>query len=60
MYRESSEVPECKRHKPMPIRDKDRVFLFKPAEKTGEALAQAFHGPYRVLEVEVNTAKIWF
>ena len=38
----------------------DRVFLFKPAEKTGEArkFARPFHGPFRVLEVDVNTARI--
>ena len=38
----------------------DRVFLFKPAEKTGEArkFARPFHGPFRVLELDTNTAKI--
>lgn len=31
----------------------ERVFLLKPAEKTGEArkLARPFHGPYRVMEL---------
>ena len=38
----------------------DRVFLFKPSTKTGETrkFARPFHGPYRVLELGVNTAKI--
>ena len=37
----------------------DRVFLHKPAEKAGEArkLARPFHGPYRVLELDTNTAR---
>ena len=39
------------------FREGERVFLFKPAEKTGEArkFARPFHGPYRV---GPNTAKI--
>ena len=38
----------------------DRVFLFKPSTKTGETrkFARPFHGPYRILELGVNTAKI--
>ena len=38
----------------------ERVFLFKPAEKTGESrkLARPFHGPYRVIELGTNTARI--
>lgn len=36
------------------------VFLYKPAEKTGAArkLARPFHGPYRVVEMDTNTAKV--
>ena len=43
-----------------PFREGERVFLHKPAEQTGEArkLARPFHGPYRLLEVGPNTAKI--
>lgn len=38
----------------------ERVFLYKPAEKTGEArkFARPFHGPYRIIDVDTNTAKI--
>jgi hypothetical protein len=38
----------------------ERVFLFKPAEKTGAArkFARPFHGPYRIAELGTNTAKI--
>ena len=38
----------------------ERVFLFKPAEKTGEArkFTRPYHGPYRVLEVDTNTVRI--
>ena len=38
----------------------DRVFLYKPAEKCGEGrkLARPFHGPYRISEMNNNTAKI--
>ena len=38
----------------------ERVFLFKPAEKMGERrkFARPFHGPYRIMEVGENTAKI--
>ena len=36
------------------------MLLFKPAEKSGQArkFARPFHGPYRVVEVDSNTAKI--
>ena len=42
------------------FREGERVFLYKPMEKTGEArkLARAFHGPYRVREMGDNTASI--
>ena len=38
----------------------DRVFLFKPAEKTGEArkLSRPYHGPYRVVQLDTNTVHI--
>ena len=38
----------------------DRVFLFKPADKTGplRKFARPYHGPFRVVEMDVNTAKI--
>ena len=38
----------------------DRVFLLKPAEKTGEArkLSRPYHGPYRVVEVNANDTYI--
>ena len=38
----------------------ERVFLFKPAEKTGEKrkFARPIHGPYRIVEVGENTAKV--
>ena len=43
-----------------PFREGERVFLYKPGEKTGEArkLARPFHGPYRVREMGTNTASI--
>ena len=42
------------------FREGERLFLHKPSEKTGEArkLARSFHGPYRLVEVGTNTAKI--
>ena len=42
------------------FREGERVFLYKPAEKTGEnrKFARPFHGPYRVMEMSANTAKI--
>ena len=38
----------------------ERVFLFKPAERTGEnrKLARAYHGPYRVIQLTPNNAHI--
>ena len=38
----------------------ERVFLFKPAEKTGQnrKFARPYHGPFRVCELGTNTAKI--
>ena len=38
----------------------DRAFLFKPAEKTGEArkLARPYYRPFGVVEIDTNTAKI--
>ena len=38
----------------------ERVFLFKPAEKTGKKrkFAKPFHGPYRIVEIGENTAKV--
>ena len=42
------------------FREGECVFLHKPSEKTGEArkLARSFHGPYRLVEVGTNTARI--
>ena len=38
----------------------DRVFLYKPAEKSGEGrkLARPYHGPYRIIELNANNAQI--
>ena len=38
----------------------ERVFLFKPTERTGEnrKLARAYHGPYRVTKLTTNNAHI--
>lgn len=38
----------------------DRAFLFMPAEKSGHArkFARPYHGPYRILELDVNTARV--
>ena len=48
------------RQRPPNFRVGDRAFLFMPAEKTGQArkFARPYHGPYRILEVDVNTARI--
>ena len=45
----------------VPFRSGERVFLYKLAEKTGEArkLARPFHGPYRISEMDNNTATIF-
>ena len=36
------------------------MFLFKPADKTGplRKFARPYHGPFRVIEMDANTAKI--
>ena len=49
-----------KKSKPPNFVEGDRAFLFKPAEKTGELrkLARPFHGPYRIIWMDVNTAHI--
>ena len=46
--------------KKSPFRAGERVFLYKPAERTGgrRKFARPFHGPYRLVEVDTNTAKI--
>ena len=38
----------------------DRVFLYKPAEKSGEGrkLARPYHGSYRIIELNANNAQI--
>ena len=38
----------------------NRVFLHKPAEKTGEGrkLERPYHGPYQIIELTVNNAQI--
>ena len=38
----------------------ERVFLFKPAKRTGEhhKLARTYHGPYRVMKLTPNNAHI--
>ena len=43
-----------------PFRAGEREFLFKPAEQTGarRKFARPFHGPYRLVEVGTNTARI--
>ena len=49
-----------RRCRPPQFREGERVFLFKPAEKTGETgkFARPFHGPFRIIELESNTVKI--
>ena len=49
-----------KKARPPNFRVGDRVFLFKPAEKTGplRKFARPYHGPFRVMEMDVNIAKI--
>ena len=48
-----------KRSTIVPFRAGERVFLYKP-EKTGAArkLSRPFHGPYRVLGLDANTATL--
>ena len=45
----------------VPFRSGERVFLYKLAEKTGEArkLARPFHGPYRISEMD-KTPPLYF
>ena len=49
-----------RRAKPPRFRVGDRVFLFKPADKSGplRKFARPYHGPYRVVEMDCNTAQI--
>ena len=49
-----------KRARPPNFKVGERVFLFKPADKTGplRKFARPYHGPFRVVEMDVNTAKI--
>ena len=49
-----------RRGRPPNFRAGERVFLYKPAEKTGEArkFARPYHGPYCIVEVDTNTARI--
>ena len=52
-------VYDCK-IRPAQFQEGERVFLYKPAEKTGHArkFARAFHGPYRIVELTSCNAKI--
>ena len=47
-----------KRSRPPNFQVGDRVFLYKPADKTGplRKFARPYHGPFRVVEMDVNTA----
>ena len=49
-----------KKSRPPNFVEGDRAFLFKHAEKTGELrkLARPFHGHYRIIRMDVNTAHI--
>ena len=49
-----------RRSRPARFREGERVLLLKLAEKTVQArkFARPFHGPYRVVEIDSNTAKI--
>ena len=49
-----------KKVKPPNFQVGDRVFLFKPVDKTGplRKFARPYHGPFRVMEMDVNTARI--
>ena len=42
------------------VREGDRVFIYMPSAKTGIAykFSRPFHGPYRVLEVTTNDARV--
>ena len=39
----------------------DRVFVFKPAAKSGKAykFARPFHGPYRIVKLYDNGVDVW-
>lgn len=49
-----------RKSQPLSFQEGERVFLYKPAEKTRKArkFARPFHGPYRIMELESNTAKL--
>ena len=49
-----------RRQRPPTFQVSDLAFLFKPVEKTREArkFARPFHGPFRIIEIDTNTAKI--
>ena len=49
-----------RRSRPPNFAEGDRVFLLKPAEQTGELrkLARPYHGPYRIVTMNTNTASI--
>ena len=44
----------------MKFRKGERVFLYKPAEKSGQArkFTRPFHGPYWIVEIDSSTAQI--
>ena len=46
--------------RPPHFQEGERVFLFKPSEKSGPTrkFARPFFGPYRIVDLESNTAKI--
>ena len=54
------EVVYDKKNKVVIKKKGDRVFLFMPAAESGKAhkFARQFHGPYQILEVTTNDAKI--
>ena len=49
-----------RRCRPPNFAEGDKVFLLKPAEQTGELqkLARPYHGPYRIITMDTNTASI--
>ena len=49
-----------RKNRPPNFAEGDRVFLLKPAEQTGELrkLARPYHGPYRIITMDTNTASI--
>ena len=48
------------RTSPTPFRIGQRVFVYKPSVRSGPAykFARPFHGPYRVVELTANNAKV--